>query len=128
MPPDQIFWLLEGYSEISNRGLNGYEFKWTNSGVVKTATIEKNEDLTFCVKCAKGIVAPDKYPTKASYNGLLNAAANSYILVGDLIYIADIKADFKQNISFQIKQIKRDGKIINTLNGKWFNYKKDYFN
>ena len=61
---EKVFWLLEGYHVVTNRGTNGYNFPWTSKG---NNVPEMEDTMPFNFKITKGTFSNGKkYPTRAT--------------------------------------------------------------
>lgn len=78
------------------------------------------------MKCVKHTISPNRYPTRAEYNGSYNPSTY-FINVGDYIEVTDMKPH-NGDIICQIGNIRNaDGTSTSVLSGRWFSYDKDYF-
>lgn len=129
--PDKVFWLLKGYSNICNKGLNGYSFPWTDNktsilDTVTSPTVSSSKEETMRLKLKKGSIAPNRYPTRMTVNGAFNRTTY-FIEVGDIVEISDMKSDTKGNVVCKISNCISNGKSTSVLNNRWFAFDKNYF-
>jgi len=78
------------------------------------------------MKCVKHTISPNRYPTRATYDGSYNPSTY-FINVGDYVEITDMKPH-NGDIICQIGTTRNaDGTSTSVLSGRWFMYDKDYF-
>ena len=122
---DKVFWLLKDYSNIVNRGLNGYTLPWTETGSEVSLVEVKEEDDTMRLKCVKGSLTNNRYPTRVSQTANYNKT-NYFINVGDIVVIDEMKVSGK-DVVCRIADCITNGKSSKVLNKRWFVYDSGYF-
>lgn len=120
--PEKVFWLLKGHNEVCNRGLNGYNFPWTDSGEV----VESSSKTILKFKCIRGIPPKGIYPTQKNINGVLNITG-LFINKDDVLLVDEMKQNIRHQTMCHICGCIANGKPSDKLNGLWFMYDKTRF-